>query len=205
MNRFILAVMLGLACNTAALAQTSGNAEAGRSKTAVCSACHGLDGNTVFVPGAARLGGQHEKYLLKQLQEIKSGDRPIPLMAGQLNNFNDQDLADIAAYFASQELPLGVAQEAALELGQTLYRAGNPDIGVAACSACHSPTGSGNAGAGYPALSGQDAGYTETQLRAFRDGSRTNDVSEVMRSLVGRLNDVEIQALASYVAGLRAE
>lgn len=205
MNRFILAVMLGLACNTAALAQTSGNAEAGRSKTAVCAACHGVDGNTVVVPGAARLGGQHEKYLLKQLQEIKSGDRPIPLMAGQLNNFNDQDLADIAAYFASQELPLGVAQEAALELGQTLYRAGNPDIGVAACSACHSPTGSGNAGAGYPALSGQDAGYTETQLRAFRDGSRTNDVSEVMRSLVGRLNDVEIQALASYVAGLRAE
>ena len=90
MNRFILAVMLGLACNTAALAQTSGNAEAGRSKTAVCAACHGVDGNTVVVPGAARLGGQHEKYLLKQLQEIKSGDRPIPLMAGQLNNFNDQ-------------------------------------------------------------------------------------------------------------------
>ncbi len=205
MNRFILAVMLGLAFNTAAQAQVIGDADAGSAKTVVCAACHGSDGNAMLVPGAAKLGGQHEKYLLKQLQEIKNGDRPIPLMAGQLTNLNDQDLADIAAYYAAQETPLGVAQEAALDLGQSLYRAGNPDIGVAACSACHSPTGAGNAGAGYPALSGQDSGYTETQLRAFRDGSRNNDVSEVMRSLVGRLNDMEIQALASYVSGLRSE
>ena len=76
---------------------------------------------------------------------------------------------------------------------------------VAACSACHSPTGAGNNGAGYPALSGQDPGYTETQLRAFRDGSRNNDIAEVMQDIVARLNDAEIQALASYVSGLRAE
>ncbi len=202
MNRIILAAMLALGISTTASAQV-GDAAAGAQKVIACNACHGENGNQMVIPGAAKLGGQHAQYLLKQLQDIKAGTREVTLMAGQLANFNDQDLADIAAYYAAQEAPRGAAQADALELGQTLYRSGNAELGVAACTACHSPTGSGNAGAGYPALSGQDAGYTETQLRAFRDGSRNNDLASVMRSNVERLTDAEIRALASYVSGLR--
>ncbi len=158
-----------------------------------------------MVPGAAKLGGQHQQYLLKQLKDIKSGAREIALMAGQLNSFNDQDLADIAAYYAAQETALGAATEESVAIAEVLYRSGNPELGVPACSACHSPVGGGNAGAMYPSLSGQDVAYTETQLKAFRSGARNNDLSSVMRTIVARLNDAEIAALASYVSGLRAQ
>lgn len=203
MNRIFLAAMFALAFSSIAQAQ-QGDAAAGSTKVIVCGACHGASGNDVVVPGAAKLGGQNQSYIYKQLQDIKSGAREIAVMAGQLNNFSDQDLADIAAHYASLEEPLGAAEESAVELGQVLYRAGNADIGVAACSACHSPTGGGNEGAGYPALRGQDPAYTESQLRAFRSGARNNDLAAVMRDIVSRLNDVEIQALSSYVSGLRA-
>tara|TARA_R110002110_G_scaffold414951_1_gene647011 strand:+ start:299823 stop:300437 length:615 start_codon:yes stop_codon:yes gene_type:complete len=204
MNRIILAIILILGLPAAVMAQTGDAASGGQMITA-CNACHGEDGNQMLIPGAAKLGGQNENYLLKQMQEIKEGLRAVPLMAGQLANFDDQDLADIAAYYASQNLPRGAAAPDSVEIAQTLYRYGDADLGIAACTACHSPTGSGNAGAGYPALSGQDPAYTAAQLRAFRDGSRNNDVSSVMRSNVARLNDAEIEALASYVSGLRAE
>jgi len=205
MNRIFLAAMFALTLSSIAQAQQVGDAAAGSTTVIVCGACHGASGNDVVVPGAAKLGGQNQSYLFKQLQDIKSGAREITLMAGQLNNLSDQDLADIAAHYASLEAPLGAAEESAVELGQVLYRAGNADLGVAACSACHSPTGGGNNGAGYPALGGQDPAYTESQLRAFRAGTRNNDLAAVMRDNVARLNDVEIQALASYVSGLRAE
>ncbi len=203
MNRIFLAAMFALTFSSIAQAQ-QGDAAAGSTKVIVCGACHGASGNDVVVPGAAKLGGQNQSYLYKQLQDIKSGAREIAVMAGQLNNFSDQDLADIAAHYASLDESLGAAEESALELGQVLYRAGNAEIGVAACSACHSPTGGGNEGAGYPALRGQDPAYTESQLRAFRSGARNNDLAAVMRDIVARLNDVEIQALSSYVSGLRA-
>ncbi len=207
MNRFILASMMAigmvLGMSTSVVAQV-GDAAAGAQKIIACNACHGENGNQMLIPGTAKIGGQHAQYLYKQLQDIKAGTREITLMAGQLANFNDQDLADIAAYYASQPAPVGAAQPDALELGQTLYRSGNAELGVAACTACHSPTGAGNAGAAYPALSGQDPAYTETQLRAFRDGSRNNDLASVMRANVERLTDTEIQALSSYVSGLQA-
>ena len=205
MNRIFLVAMFVLAFSTTAQAQLAGNATAGSSKVVTCGACHGASGNDMIIPGAAKLGGQSQNYTYKQLQDIKSGARVVALMAGQLNNLSDQDLADIAAHYATLDEPLGAAEESAVELGQTLYRAGNADLGVAACSACHSPTGAGNNGAGYPALRGQDPAYTESQLRAFRDGSRNNDLASVMQDNVARLNDVEIQALASYISGLRAE
>jgi cytochrome c553 len=205
MNRIFLVALFVLTCSSAAQAQMMGNADNGSSKVVACGACHGASGNDVAIPGAAKLGGQNQNYLYKQLQDIKSGAREVTLMVGQLNSFSDQDLADIAAYYASLDEPLGAAEESALALGETLYRSGNADLGVAACSACHSPTGAGNNGASYPALRGQDPAYTEAQLRAFRDGSRNNDLASVMRDNVARLNDAEIQALASYVSGLRAE
>lgn len=205
MMRLFLAAWLALGASTMLQAQMQpeGDAEAGSDKIQVCLACHGETGNTVTVPGAAKIGAQNENYLFKQLQDIKSGEREVPLMAGMLQQFDEQDMADIAAYYAAQEAPQGVAEASALPLGEDIYRAGNPEIGAAACAACHLPTGEGIAGAGYPRLSGQDPDYTETQLRAFRSGERQNDVSSVMRSISARLNDEEISALASYISGLR--
>jgi len=203
MKKLIVAAFLTMGMSTLVQAQLQGDASAGENKIAVCVACHGTTGNTVGIPGSAKLGGQNERYLLKQLQDIKNGDRVVPLMTGMLNSLSDQDMADIAAHYAGQDLARGVAEESALALGEKLYRAGDASIGVPACSACHSPTGMGNASAAYPALSGQDPAYTESQLRAFRSGSRQNDVAAVMRSIVARLNDAEISALSSYVSGLR--
>ncbi len=197
----LFALLLTALTATPALAQ--GDAQAGQAKTTVCAACHGASGNDSLLANVPKLGGQGERYLLKQMQEIKSGVRVVPLMAGMLNTLNDQDLADIAAWFSSQTTPQGAVDPAKRELGESLFRAGNASIGVAACSACHAPNGAGNHAAGYPALSGQDAAYTELQLKAFRAGERTNDEAEVMRTTAARLNDAEISALASYISGLR--
>jgi len=192
---------VAMLCSGLVLAQ--GDATAGAGKIAVCMACHGNDGNLSQLPDVPRIGGQNEKYLLKQMLDIKSGARAAPLMTGTLGALNEQDLADVAAYYASQPVPLGATETEKVALGEALYRAGLPEIGAAACSACHSPDGQGLASAGYPALSGQDVAYTEMQLKAFRDGLRQNDDAEVMRSIAARLNDAEIAALASYVSGLR--
>lgn len=197
----LLALLLTAITATAALGQ--GSAEAGQGKAAVCGACHGPTGNESPLPNSAKLGGQGERYLLKQLQEIKAGTRAVPQMGGILNASTDQDLADLAAWFSSQASPQGAVDPAKRELGERLFRAGDASIGVAACSACHAPNGAGNHAAGYPALSGQDPAYTELQLKAFRDGVRTNDAAEVMRTTAARLNDAEIAALASYISGLR--
>jgi cytochrome c553 len=197
----VAVVLLTAVAATSALAQ--GSAEAGLGKVAACAACHGPTGNDSVLPNVPKLGAQGERYLLKQLQEIKADVRKVPLMAGQLANFTEQDLADIAAYYASLDAPQGAVEESKLALGQELYRAGIASLGVAACSACHAPDGKGNALAGYPALSGQDTPYVELQLKAFRAGERSNDEAEVMRTITARLTDAEIAAVASYVAGLR--
>lgn len=196
---FLMLAGTGLASGSA-LAQ--GNAAAGEGKITVCLACHGKSGNDSLLPNVPMLGGQNEKYLLKQLVDIKSGTRPILLMTGMLNTLNEQDLADVAAWYSSQPAPRGAADPELVSLAQTLYKSGKAEIGVPACSACHSPTGNGNAGAGYPVLSGQDIEYSVTTLKAFRDGTRMNDDAEVMRTVAARLNDREIEALASYISGL---
>lgn len=200
-KKYVFGVLLAAGLSGGALAQ--GSAAAGEGKVAVCVACHGQTGNDSLLPAVPKLGGQGEKYLLKQLQEIKSGVRQVPLMNGILDNLSERDLADVAAFYASQPQPLGAVEEAKRALGEKLYRAGDANIGVAACTACHAPNGKGNATAGYPSLSGQDVAYTEAQLKAFRDGERTNDAAQVMRDIAARLNDREIAALASYVSGLR--
>jgi cytochrome c553 len=196
------------------LAQAWGDAEAGAEKTAVCAACHGSDGNS----GAAiypKLAGLGENYLYKQLQDIKTGARVVPQMIGMLNGLSDQDLQDIAAYYADQSMQLSGAQDMqvklnsgsninALDLGKTTYRFGNPETGVPACSGCHAPTGVGNAPAGYPRLGGQFADYIAKQLREFRTGDRTNDEQQVMRAVAEHMSEAEITAVANYIAGLYA-
>ncbi len=180
----------------------AGDAAAGAGKVAVCGACHGADGNSSIAVNP-KLAGQNEAYTFKQLLDIKSGVRPVPLMTGLLNNLNDQDLQDISAYYAEQEVTVEGADPELVELGESIYRAGIRDLGVAACSACHSPTGKGNAQAGFPALGGQHSEYTAAQLMAFRSATRNNDGDPApMRIVSERLTDREIQALASYLSGL---
>ena len=180
----------------------AGNPESGKEKIAVCSACHGLDGNSV-VGLWPSLAGQNEKYLVKQLRLVKSGDRVIDSMVGLLDNLQDSDLQDIAAFYASQKNKVGQADESKVELGRKLYYAGNLEKGVPACSACHSPRGLGNGPAAYPLLSGQQPDYVAKALKDYRSGERVNeDPSKIMASIAYKLDDVEIDALSSFVHGL---
>ena len=193
---------------SAPAAPESGDAAAGKDKAQACAACHGADGNSLA--GAfPKLAGQNERYLVKQMLDIKSGVRPILQMTGQLDNFNDQDLKDIAAFYAAQTTTVGFAKAELVEKGESIYRAGVMKKGVAACTACHAPNGEGNAPAGFPALSGQHADYIEAQLRAFRTGAeepeagRINDgETRIMRDIAGRMSDLDIKSVASYIQGL---
>tara|TARA_R110002072_G_scaffold269868_3_gene429517 strand:- start:62394 stop:63005 length:612 start_codon:yes stop_codon:yes gene_type:complete len=202
MKRLVFTLATLLMAAASLTAHAAGDAAAGEQKVAICAACHGADGNSQLGSNP-KLAGQGEKYLLKQLLDVQSGKREIALMTGLLNNMSEQDLEDISAFYASQETTLEGADPALIELGQQIYRAGIPDLGVAACSACHSPTGAGVAQAGFPALGGQHAEYIATQMKAFRSGARDNDGDAApMRSVSERLTDREIDALASYISGL---
>jgi cytochrome c553 len=198
-NKLALLVALSLLAGPALAA---GNADAGKAKAVACGACHGADGNSP-APTFPKLAGQGERYLLKQLKDIKGGARVIPTMAGQLDAMSEQDLADISAFFAAQTRSPAAAKEELVALGERVYRAGVREKGVAACTACHSPQGKGNDPARYPSLGGQYPEYIAAQLRAFRNDERTNDGdTRIMRDVAARLSDKELDAVSSYAAGL---
>jgi len=197
-----LLLMLGLCGAAHAADVVVGDPAAGQAKTAVCGACHGPDGNSM-APNFPKLAGQGQRYLLKQLHEIKDGKRVVLEMTGLLNNLNDQDLADIAAYFAGQKGSVGAADANLVTRGEELFRGGKLDQGLPACTGCHSPNGAGNAAAGFPHLGGQHADYIKKQLTAFREGERTNDGDTmVMRSIAAKLSNKDIDALSAYIQGL---
>ena len=156
-----------------------GDAAAGQAKSALCGSCHGVDGNSPLAMNP-KLAGQSARYMVKQLQDFKSGARAGAIMASMVLSLSDQDMEDIAAWYSSQQPTIQGADPELIELAERLYRAGNSEIAVAACSACHSPTGKGNAPAGFPSLSGQHAEYTLQQLKDFRSGVRQNDGSETV-------------------------
>jgi len=205
MNKLLVSLLLTLGVTSVAQAAgtvLAGDAAAGQAKTAVCAACHGPDGNSM-APNFPTLAGQGERYLLKQLHDIKDGKRVVLEMTGQLTNLSDQDLADIAAYYASQKSSVGAADPALVERGQALFRGGDIEKGLPACIGCHSPNGQGNIAAGFPHVGGQHASYIEKQLTDFREGDRTNDSDTmVMRSIAAKLSNKDIKALASYIQGL---
>jgi len=192
---------------------TGGSAEAGAGKAAVCGACHGPGGNSSN-PEWPKLAGQHSGYLYDQLKVLKSGARPSPVMNAQAKTLSDQDMRDLAAFFAGQKATPGVASPDAVKTGQALYRAGDPARGLPACSACHGPQGHGNAAAMYPRIGGQHSKYTALALRLLRDFTvqkipQPTGVEAAawqrfatMSSIAAKLTDAEIEALASYVNGL---
>lgn len=209
MNKVLVSLLLTLGIS--GFAHAAGDAAAGEGKVAICGACHGADGNSM-APNFPKLAGQGQKYLLKQLQDIKAGTaagadptvgRKVPEMTGMLDGLTDQDLEDISAFYASQKMSVGAADAALVARGEALYRGGKLAEGMPACTGCHSPTGSGNDGAKYPQLGGQHAAYTAKQLTDFREGDRYNDgESMIMRSIAAKLSNKDIEALSSYIQGL---
>ena len=168
--------------------------------TAVCAACHGADGNS-GTPANPKLSQQHPEYLVKQLQEFKSGKRKNAIMAGFAGALSEEDMKNITYWAGSKKSKPGFAKDKELvALGERIYRGGVSDRQIPACAGCHSPTGAGIP-AQYPRLAGQHAEYIATQLTSFREGVRTN--STQMNQVAVKLNDREIRALADYVAGLR--
>jgi cytochrome c553 len=174
---------------------------AGEAKfTALCAACHGADGNS-GTPVNPKLAQQHPEYLVKQLQEFKSGVRKNAIMQGFASQLSDADMKNIAFWAATQKSKPGFAKDKELvALGERIYRGGLADRQIAACAGCHSPNGAGNP-VQYPRLGGQHADYTAAQLTGFRDGVRKNNLQ--MTQVASKLNDREILALADYIAGLR--
>jgi cytochrome c553 len=166
----------------------------------VCVACHAADGNST-TPANPKLAQQHPEYLIKQLQEYKSGKRANAIMSGFAGGLSDEDMRNVAYWLASQKATAGAATDADLvRLGERIYRGGIADRQIAACAGCHSPNGAGIP-AQYPRVSGQHAEYTATQLRYFRDGSRKNNAQ--MKGVAAKMNDREILAVSEYIAGLR--
>jgi cytochrome c553 len=198
-----IAVLAVLCVSQAAFAQgEAGSAEAGQAKAATCVACHGLDGNSVN-PEWPSMAGQHAEYIVKQLKAFKSGARTNVLMAPMVATLSDQDMLDLGAYFSAQRAKGLEADASKVALGQKLYRGGDQTAQLTACIACHGPGGSGNPAALYPSIKGQHATYVAAQLRAYKRGDRATDQNQMMRNVAVLLTDEQIDALASYVQGLR--
>ncbi len=177
------------------------NLAAGEAKaTAVCAACHSVDGSR-GLPAYPILQGQHPEYLVKQLVEFKEGKRKNAIMAGMAAPLTAEEMRDVSAFYASKKAPAGTAKNKDLvAIGEKIYRGGIAKKGVAACASCHSPNGAGLP-VQYPRLGGQHSDYTKSQLVAFRQGERGNSVQ--MTAIAANLSDKEIEALSDYIAGLR--
>ena len=203
LQRLAMSVVLGgLALSSPVLGD--GSADEGQAKATPCVACHGVNGNSAN-PQWPSLAGQTAPYIIKQLKAFKAGDRQDPLMSPMAAPLSDDDIEDLAAFFQAQTATGLEAEPSKVAVGQRLYRGGDPVAGIAACTSCHGPNGRGVAAAGYPSLRGQHATYVATQLKAYRSGARKTDQlqNQVMRDVANRLTDSQIDAVASYVQGLR--
>lgn len=205
-----MAILLATSFVTHASDEAKAKADPAKGKAiaeTVCVACHGADGNSA-ASANPHLAGQIEEYLFKQLKNFKAADgkpaaRNNPIMGGMVAALSEEDMKNVAAWFASQKLkPATAKDESKLALGQKLWRQGDFKKGIPACAGCHGPAGAGMP-AQYPRLSGQFAEYTEAQLKAFRVEERGNDPEKMMRTIAAKLSDVEIKAVSEYAAGLR--
>jgi len=186
---------------TAGAAKAVGDAAAGATKVAACLACHGPNGNAL-VPSWPKLAGQHAQYIYKQLMDFKSSTRENGQMSPQVIPLGEQDFRDIAAYYSEQQQTPGTTDPAAAELGERIYRGGNPTTGVVACTGCHGPAGAGLGVAKFPRIAGQHAPYLDSTLKGFRAGERANDPNGMMREIAGRMSDEEIAAVSQFIQGL---
>ena len=208
MKKLVLVLSVIFAALSASAHAAEGNAEAGKTKAAICAACHGMDGNSL-VNMYPKLAGQHAGYLAKQLHDFKAGaasggqkGRFDPVMTGFVMALSDQDIADLSAYFASQKVTHTPSTEVTSR-GEKLYKAGDAENGIPACLACHGPAGKGMGLAGFPALTGQHATYIKAQLNKFKAGHRHNDLNGMMEDVAKKLSDKDIDAITKYIASLK--
>lgn len=181
---------------------TAGNAETGATKAAVCLACHGMNGNSTNGEWP-NLAGQHATYTAEQLRYFRSGKRNNPVMQPMAAGLSDQDIDDLAAYYAAQA-PAGLeADPSYWEAGQKLYRGGNPQTNVPACIACHGPVGRGNWPARYPLVQAQHAVYAQKQLNDYAAGLRPGEHAKIMEAIAKRMTPEEIRSVSSYMQGMR--
>lgn len=181
-----------------------GSVADGQTKSAVCAACHGVDGNSITAEWPS-LAGQHAAYTIRQLRAYQNGEREDVLMSNFAVELSEQDMLDLAAFYEAQTIIPGGADPGLVSLGESIYRSGIRDRGVVACIACHGPSGRGNPLAAYPMLQGQLSTYTANTLRAYADGTRRSDAAnnQMMRTITALLLENELQAVSSYVQGLR--
>jgi len=196
--------VLGLIFFATSGAAFAGDPVAGKTKSAACGGCHGFDGNSPIAT-YPKLAGQNEAYITKQVHDFKANTtRQNPIMLGMVAALSDEDAADIGAYFQAQRVTAAATfDESKIAAGREIYKGGNLQTGIPACQACHGPTGAGTAGIGYPMLGGQYVEYTLAQLNAFKNGSRVNDDKELMRSIVAKMSDQDMAAVANYIASLK--
>ncbi len=203
MNFKSLLAILGLSISLNATTQAADLAAGEATAGAICAGCHMPDGNSV-VDMFPKLAGQHASYLAKQLNDYKSGAREDATMTGMAATLaTDEDVANVAAFFANKTTAAATADEAKVALGKAIYRGGNSSSKLPACMGCHGATGSGNPAAKFPSLKGQHAAYTIKQLTAFRDGKRANDTNKMMRGVASKMTMAEIEAVANYIAQMK--
>ena len=195
-------VLLAGAALIAAPHLHAGDISRGEELSGSCAACHGAEGVSDN-PEWPNIAGQGKRYLYEQLKAYQTGDRENAVMAGQVEDLDDQDMRDLAAFYSSLEPGVsGGVRDEVKERGEEIYRGGIPDEGVAACMACHGPAGEGMPGAGFPRIGGQHAQYTAEQLKAYRSGERDTDRNRMMRGVAERMTDEQIEAVSEYVSGL---
>ena len=203
-----LALALSVLACISLPAMAEGNAEAGKTKAIVCSACHGVDGNSM-IDMYPKLAGQQATYLIKQLHDFRSAaktggkeGRNDPIMGGMALMLSDQDIEDVAAYYSSQtKVVIEVKDIPAL--GEQLYKGGDMTRGITACIACHGPQGAGTELAGFPDIGGQHANYLKIQLNKFSDTNRNNDLNGMMQDIAKKLTSDDIEALSKYISSLK--
>ncbi len=207
-KQWAMIVGFGLTLNAVSVFAAAGvatKADLGKGQAAAitCAACHGGDGNSAIAVNP-NLAGQHAQYITKQLMNFKSGERKNQIMQSMVASLaTDQDIKNVAAYYAAQKPRPGIARNQALvDAGQKIYRGGDSQTGIPACAGCHSPSGAGIP-AQYPRLAGQMKEYTLAQLKAFKAGERANDNAAMMRTIASRLSDKQMEAVAEYVSGLQ--
>jgi cytochrome c553 len=199
MRKLLAVATMAAVLGISSTARAEGSAEAGQEKSVVCAACHGPDGNS-FNPEWPSIAGQHQAYIVAQLQAFKEGTREDPLMSPMAMGLSEQDMKDLAAFYHAQS-PAGLEADPELvDPGRRLYLGGNMERGVTACVACHGPTGRGNPMANYPVIAGQHATYTRLALERYASGERANTM---MQEIAARMSAEDIEAVSSYIQGLR--
>jgi cytochrome c553 len=201
-----LAIMACSLLAAVATAQTEqGSVEAGAEKATECAACHGPNGNSQSAILGPSLAGQHASYIVRQLRAFKEGTRVNVAMKPFADKLSEQDMRDVAAYFAAQTITPKGADPTLVGRGEEIYRGGIPERGITACIACHGPNGSGNPLAAYPRISAQHADYVTKTLTEYASGERRSDaeLNQMMRNVAELLLADEMRALASYVQGLQ--